>query len=89
MPGISGGWKTPRVSFGTIDPEWNSESLIDTFWIGCVHRGIVMTKRKVEIFLAGCGICEETVKQVKELACSSCEVEVLSMQDSRGRPQGK
>ncbi len=40
-----------------------------------------MAKRKIEIFSAGCSICEETVEQVKELACSSCEVEVLSMQE--------
>lgn len=42
-----------------------------------------MTKRKVKIFSAGCDICEETVEQVKELACSSCEVEVLDMQNKQ------
>lgn len=37
-------------------------------------------KRKVEIFSAGCGVCDETVQMVKEIACESCEIEVLDMQ---------
>lgn len=37
-------------------------------------------KRKVEIFSAGCGVCDETVQLVKQIACESCEVEVLDMQ---------
>ena len=36
-------------------------------------------KRKVEIFSAGCVACEETIALVKDLACPSCEVEVLDM----------
>ncbi|RCK45996.1 hypothetical protein TH25_17380 [Thalassospira profundimaris] len=36
-------------------------------------------KRKVEIFSAGCPACEETIALVKDLACPSCEVEVLDM----------
>ena len=38
-----------------------------------------MNKRKVEVFSAGCPACAETVKLVQQLACSSCEVEVLDM----------
>lgn len=34
-------------------------------------------KRKIEIFSAGCPACEEAVKAVNEIACPSCEVEVL------------
>lgn len=37
-------------------------------------------KRKVEIFSAGCGVCDETIQLVKQIACESCEVEVLNMQ---------
>ncbi|RUL87940.1 glutaredoxin family protein [Tautonia sociabilis] len=37
------------------------------------------TKRKVEIFTAGCPACEEAVSLVKSLACDSCDVEVLDM----------
>lgn len=38
-----------------------------------------MDKRKVEIFSAGCGCCEETIKLVKSIACPSCEITVLDM----------
>ncbi len=37
------------------------------------------TKRKVEVFTAGCRACEETVSLVKNLACESCEVEIHDM----------
>ena len=36
-------------------------------------------KRKVEIFSAGCGCCEETIKLVKSAACPSCDITVLDM----------
>ncbi len=39
------------------------------------------TKRKVEIFSAGCLACEETIALINRLACSSCEVSVLDMKD--------
>lgn len=39
------------------------------------------TKRKVEVFSAGCPACQETVKLVESLACPSCEVQVLDMND--------
>ena len=37
-------------------------------------------KRRIEIFSAGCAVCDETVALVNKLACPSCEVEVLDMQ---------
>ena len=37
------------------------------------------SKRKVEVFSAGCVVCEETIELVTRLACSSCEVTVLDM----------
>jgi glutaredoxin len=40
------------------------------------------TKRKIEIFSAGCPACEETVQMVNRVACSACEVSVLDMKDS-------
>ena len=48
------------------------------------------TKRKVEVFSAGCPTCQETVKLVKSLACPSCEVQVLDMNDPAvaGRAKG-
>lgn len=39
------------------------------------------TKRKIEIFTAGCAVCEETVSKVKALACPSCEIVTLDMHD--------
>ena len=36
-------------------------------------------KRKVEVFSAGCPACEPVVQLVKSIACPSCEVEVLDM----------
>jgi glutaredoxin 3 len=38
--------------------------------------------RNVEIFSAGCPVCEETVDLVNSLACPSCEVTVLDMHDA-------
>lgn len=38
-------------------------------------------KRKIEIFSAGCAVCEDTVELVNKIACSSCEVSVLNMQE--------
>ena len=39
-------------------------------------------KRKVEVFTAGCPVCDDAVKLVKSLACDSCEVEVLDMKQA-------
>jgi glutaredoxin 3 len=38
-------------------------------------------KRKVEIFSAGCGCCEDTIKLVKSIACPSCEITVKDMKE--------
>ncbi|MGI8427426.1 MAG: glutaredoxin family protein [Actinomycetota bacterium] len=35
-----------------------------------------MAKRQVEVFTAGCPVCEPAVKMVNELACPDCEVTV-------------
>lgn len=40
-----------------------------------------MTKRQIEVFSAGCALCDETVALVGRLACASCEVSVLDMRD--------
>jgi glutaredoxin 3 len=39
------------------------------------------TKRKIEVFSAGCPACEETVQLVNRIACPSCEVTVHDMND--------
>lgn len=39
-------------------------------------------KRQVQVFSAGCPVCDETITLVNRIACSSCEVSVLDMNDS-------
>jgi hypothetical protein len=39
-------------------------------------------KRRVEVFSAGCSVCQEAVELVHRTACSSCEVSVLDMKDA-------
>jgi glutaredoxin 3 len=37
------------------------------------------TKRKIEVFSAGCPTCAETIQLVNRIACPSCDVMVLDM----------
>ncbi len=37
------------------------------------------TKRKVEVFTAGCYLCDDVVKLVKSIACDSCEVSIYNL----------
>lgn len=39
-------------------------------------------KRKIEVFSAGCPVCEDAVEMVKRNACPSCEVSVLDMKET-------
>lgn len=48
-----------------------------------------MTLRKVEIFTAGCPLCDEAVQLVQDLACPSCGVEVLDMRDEATHQKAK
>jgi len=36
-------------------------------------------KRNVEVFTAGCPVCDQAVNLVKSLACESCEVSVYNL----------
>ncbi|NIA16251.1 MAG: hypothetical protein GWP08_19480 [Nitrospiraceae bacterium] len=47
-------------------------------------------KRKIEVFSAGCPACEDTIALVNRVACPSCEVNVLDMNDPEvaGRARG-
>lgn len=40
------------------------------------------TKRKIEIFSAGCPVCQDTIDLVRRIACPSCDVQVLDMKDT-------
>lgn len=37
------------------------------------------TTRKIEVFSAGCSVCEDTIALINRIACPSCEVEILDM----------
>lgn len=41
-----------------------------------------MAKRQVEVFTAGCPLCEPAVQLVQELACPDCEVTVYDLRES-------
>ncbi len=36
-------------------------------------------KRKIEVFTAGCPVCEPVVEMVKSMACTDCEVVVYNL----------
>ena len=38
--------------------------------------------RKIEVFSAGCAVCEDTIVLINSIACPSCEVEILDMRDA-------
>ena len=48
-----------------------------------------MTLRKIEVFTAGCSLCDDAVQLVQDLACSSCSVEVLDMKDESAQQKAK
>lgn len=47
------------------------------------------TKRKVEVFSAGCSVCEETIALVQRVACPSCDVTVHDMKDIASAKRAK
>jgi len=47
------------------------------------------SKRKIEVFSAGCSACQETIELVKRIACPSCEVSVLDMKNSNVASRAK
>ncbi|MEJ2656134.1 MAG: thioredoxin family protein [Desulfobacterales bacterium] len=47
------------------------------------------SKRKIEIFSAGCPVCREAIEMAKRNTCGSCEVTVLDMNDSNVADRAK
>jgi len=47
------------------------------------------TKRKIEVFSAGCPACQETVNLVQRIACPSCDVSILDMNDPNAAQRAK
>lgn len=41
-----------------------------------------MAKRQVEVFTAGCPVCEPVVQLVQEMACPDCEVTIHEFRQS-------
>ncbi|MHC4133869.1 MAG: thioredoxin family protein [Planctomycetota bacterium] len=39
-------------------------------------------KRQIEIFTAGCAVCDEAVTLVRSIVCPSCEIEILDMHEA-------
>jgi len=46
-------------------------------------------KRQIEIFTAGCPLCEPVVKDVQEMACGSCEIKIYDMSKEEGVDRAK
>ena len=40
--------------------------------------------RTVEVFTAGCPLCDDVVAQVQSLACDSCDVRAVSLREEAG-----
>lgn len=38
--------------------------------------------RKIEVFSAGCPVCNDAVEMARRIVCRDCEVNVLDMNDS-------
>ena len=47
------------------------------------------TTRKIEVFSAGCAVCENTIALINRIACPSCEVEILDMHQSEVAKKAK
>ena len=40
-------------------------------------------RRKIEVFTAGCPICDEQVQKIKDEACPSCDVQVFNVNNEK------
>lgn len=50
---------------------------------------MMSNQRKVEVFSAGCAVCEEVVQLVKASACASCDVTVLDTNNTQVAQRAK
>lgn len=46
-------------------------------------------KRTIEVFSEGCPACEDVIKLVNQVACPSCEITVLDMNDAKVAARAK
>lgn len=72
-------WQEPEAcASGTICgliEGWPAASITQTREVGMAN------KRQVEVFTAGCPLCDETVQLVNSLACPNCEVTVYDLRE--------
>ena len=47
------------------------------------------SKRKIEVFSAGCPACEDTIDLINAIACPSCEVTILDMNEPKVASRAK
>ncbi len=52
-------------------------------------KNLMTTTRKIEVFSAGCAVCDDTVALINRIACPSCEVLVLDMHKPEVLQQAK
>ncbi|MEF8795236.1 MAG: thioredoxin family protein [Salinivenus sp.] len=45
--------------------------------------------RTVEVFTAGCPLCDDVVELVQSLACDSCNVRTVSLRDDDGQKRAE
>ena len=38
-----------------------------------------LSKRRIELFTAGCSVCQPIIEKVQAMACSSCEVVIYNL----------
>ncbi len=46
-------------------------------------------KRVIEVFSAGCPVCEETIEMINRIACPSCDIKILDMKDTKVAKRAK
>ena len=46
-------------------------------------------KRRIEVFTAGCPVCQGVVEMVNELACPSCDVAIYDLNRNEGVDEAK
>jgi hypothetical protein len=44
---------------------------------------------KIEVFIAGCPLCDDAVKTVRETACPKCEVTIYNLNEGEGKAEAE
>lgn len=49
----------------------------------------MVTQRRIEIFSAGCPVCDDVIAQIRAAACPSCDITVSDMHDAATAKRAK